>query len=533
MEPGANRPTTPSNGKRKSAIDVLGPSGTLFHNFEMLKEKVLEKRPILREVLKKRGADSLLDYSNGYVDVNLNPPIVSRQSELLETVREATEERFGKETADGVVKQLEKYYFVSTADHVGPITHPFFLNANLLTGIASHTHTDPDLRYIIVLACANVSLNNSSFPRGLLFNTCKNDELHPQRLSFLPSNSHSSSVYNFRPYTAEEITKVQKRIREISRDESLRPAITEKLESIVADIYAKPEVLAAKTYRDQVGKTNRDLWNRFFTASNVKLPELLYLDQEDIVVRLLTKYHLTQDTLLNHVLFDPKYEPFLNECFEGIFGSFSRKDSTGTYLFWALPKGAKLNKQLWRKGNMLVTKDESFKVELTPEAIRAAMLSGELVPSLLVNFMTISFYYGLKCLGGFNQINYLTLMKNAYIKMNVELGNYRSIEVCARAQTKEICDGLTLAFLGYNGGRVALATGIDLILYGQEDSYKRLEDLSKIMTLEEALNPLMPEIYRISYDEKEWKEDLLSVTEKDINQLTGLDSKVKPCVFVS
>lgn len=528
MEPGAAR--IPKS--KKSPLDVLGPSGTLFHNFEMLKEKVLEKRPVLREVLKKRGRDTLIDYANGYVDVNLNPPIVKRQSEFFSVIKEVTEERFGKETAEGVVKQLEKYYFVSTADHVGPLTHPFFLNANLLTAIASHTHTDPDLKYILVLACANISLNNSSFPRGLLFNTYKNNELHQQRLSFLPSNSHSCSAYNFRPYTSDEVVKVQKRLKEIIRDESLNPKISNDLESIIQDIYAQPEILAAKSFREQSGKTNRHLWNRFFTKSNVKLPELLHIDQEDVVIRLLTKYHLTEDTLLNHMLFDPEYEPFLNEYFDGIFGSFSRKDATGTYLFWALPKGAKLNKQLFRKGNFLVTKDESFKVELKPEPLRAAMLSGELVPSLLVNFMTISFYYGLKCLGGFNQINYLTLMKNAYIKMNVELGNYRSIEVCARAQTKELCDGLTLAFLGYDKGRVALASGIDLILYGQEDSYQRLEDLCKTMTLEEGLNPLMPEIYRISYDEKEWQPELLAVTEKDVNELTGLDQKVKPCVFI-
>jgi hypothetical protein len=534
MDPSISNNTGSSAKAHLSHIDLGASSNDLLEErFLRLKEKVLVKRPVLRDILRKRGATTLLEYAKEYVDVNLNPPILQRQSELLSTIHEATAERFGVETADGVVAQLEKYYFVSTADHVGPIVHPFFVNSNLLTALAMKEHGDPDLQYLVVLACANVSLNNSSFPRGLLFNTYAKDTdtLHQRRLSFLPSNAHSSSVYTFRSYTAEEITKVKKSLREMERGKEVDTRIAEQVSSLIDEIYNTPEALSCASYREQVAKTNRLLWQQFFKQSGAKLPELLYLDQEDIVVRLISKYHLTQDTVINHILFDPNYESFINEYFEGIFGSFSRKNASGTYLFWALPKSAKLKQQLWRRGNFLVTEDESYKVELCPEAIRDAMLSRELIPGLLLNFITISFYYGLKCLGGFNQVNYLTLMKNAYIKMNVDLGNYRSIEVCARAQTKEMCDGLTLAFLGYDGGRVALASGLDLILYGNNQSWNKVVTLSKQMNFEEALNPLMPEIYRISYDEKEWEQDLLAVTEKDINQLTGLDRKVQPCII--
>ncbi|MCX6780066.1 MAG: hypothetical protein NT034_02715, partial [Candidatus Magasanikbacteria bacterium] len=245
------------------------------------------------------------------------------------------------------------------------------------------------------------------------------------------------------------------------------------------------------------------------------------------------KNHLTQDTIINHVLFDPEYEPFINNYFENIFGSFSRKDSTGTYLFWALPEGERYNLQLWREGKFLVSKDGKYKIELTPDAIKEALLKKELIPNLLLDFMVISFYYGLKCLGGFNQINYLTMMKNSYIKMNVDLENYRSIEICARAQTKEICDGLTIAYLGYDGNnQMILASGLDLILYQNKQSWETLMDLAKNITLEEALGPLLPEIYKISYDQKEWEEKLTNITDKDITNLTGLNKKIKPCVFI-
>ncbi len=504
----------------------------LSENFLRLKEKVLIKRPVLQEILHKRGATPIHQYVNDYVDVNMNPPIFKRQNEILSVIHEVCRDRFGARMADSVTTQLEKYYFVSTADHAGPIVHPFFVNSNLLTALTLKEHSDPVLQNVIVLACANISADNSSFPRGLFFHTVKNDELQTHRLPFFSANMRPPAVYTLPPYGEKELQNIQEIIQTKHAKGEIDGRVRDMLRSMMTDIYSSDDVLKCSSYTEQVSRTNAQLWQKFFGAGSVKMPNLIYLELEDIVVKLLTKYHLNDDTVINHILFDPRYEPFINDYFDGIFGSFSRESATGTYLFWALPKGARYNQQLWRKGNYLVTKDESYKVEMTPEAVGEAIRSKELIPSLLLSFMTVSFYYGLKCLGGFNQVNYLTLMKNAYIKMNVDLGNYRSIEVCARAQTKEICDGLTLAFLGYDGGRVALASGLDMALYGDKDSWEKIVSLSKQMTLEDAINPLMPEIYRISYDEKEWEKGLLSITEKDINQLTGLDRKVKPCVDI-
>jgi hypothetical protein len=86
-------------------------------------------------------------------------------------------------------------------------------------------------------------------------------------------------------------------------------------------------------------------------------------------------------------------------------------------------------------------------------------------------FMVVAFYYGVKCIGGFNQVNYLTFLKNAYIKMQTDRGDYRSIEVCVRSQTKELCDGLTVVFLEDPKKNMVLATGPDLILHADEATW--------------------------------------------------------------
>ncbi len=501
----------------------------LMKDFEILKEKALLKRPILREVLRKKGKRSLLQYVNQYVDVNLNPTIQSRQDEFLAIFREEAAGRLDSNIADSALKQLERYYFLSTADHHGPLCHPFFVNSNMLTAPAILGRQDPVLNNVIVLACANISVNNSSFPKGLFFHYFINKALQIYRLPFFSANNRSA-IYVLPPYTRVEVEKIYNNLDVSFRKGDISPTTREKLHQLFDEIYLAPDVLASKSYSEQITRTNYYLWRKFFTSSQVTPPNLVYLEAESLVVKLLIQHHLYKDTVINHILFDPDYESYVSNYFEDIFGSFSRKEQSGTYLFWALPKGASSNLQLWRKGNFLVSHDESYKIELHPEVIQKAMEAKELIPNLLLDFITISFYYGLKCLGGFNQINYLTLMKNAYIKMNADLGNYRSIEVCARAQTKEICDGLTTAFLGYGNGEMTLATGLDLFLYGKNDTWQIFLEDCKNISFEEALSSLIPEIYRITYDKKEWDESLLSISDKDISRLLGLDKKLKPCV---
>ncbi|MBI5753725.1 hypothetical protein HZA40_01110 [Candidatus Peregrinibacteria bacterium] len=506
----------------------------LEDRFKRLKEKVLAKRPVLQTMLAKRGEKKLLDYANEYVDVNLSPTIPFRQAELLEVMEAQITKRFGLEIAESAIAQLKEFYFVSTADHSGPLTHPFFLNSNLLTAASLVSHNKAILNNVIVLSCANIAYNNSSFPRGLFFHNYINNEVNTHRIPFLSAKPTPHSIYGMKPYTASEVKKVYALMKEDVNEGKISPEHQKKTSALIKEIYEHPEIFQCESYCEQVGKTNFKLWNKFFEASNVQLPNLIFLEQETLVVELLTKYHLHQDTILNHMLFDPRYEPFINNYFEDIFGSFSRKDSTGTYLFWALPKGSRENLQLWRKGNYLVSKDESYKIELQPELIKDAMARKELIPGLLLNFCTLCFYYGLKCLGGFNQVNYLTLMKNNYIKMNADLGNYRSIEICARAQTREMNDGLSVAFMEYgNNKELMLASGLDLILYGNKDSWSAIMDITKNITLEEAFNPILPEVYRISYDKTEWEEDLLSVTDKDISNLTNLNKKIKPCITMN
>lgn len=504
-------------------------TSSLQDNFKKLKDKVLERRPVLKEILTKRGDKNLFDYAKEYISVNLNNPIRFRQEELINTFKEEVAKRLGDEIAEGAARQLENYYFVSTTDHHGPLLHPFFINGNLAAAAPYFEMADPLLKYVIVLPCANISLNNSSYPRGLIFNSCKNGKITFHRIPFFPANMRLCPVYNFRPYTKEDIDRARQLLRSEISNNNLPKEEADKVSVIIDEIYDQPDVYTCDNYSDQVTKTNFKIWKKFFGSSQDRSPDLIYIEQEALVARLLMKYHLHGDTTITHILFDNAYDPLIEQYFDDIQGAFSKKDKYGTYLFWALPKGAKYRIQLWKQGNKLISEDGSYEIELTPETLEKALAAKELIPSMMLTFIVLSFYYGLKCLGGFSQVNYLTFMKNAYIKMQTERGNYRSIEVCARAQTKEIGGDFSITFIKGPKGEMLPATGIDLILYGSENTWPTLMEESKTIGLDEAFNPIMPEFYSIIYPEVERDPELSKITSTDITKLTRFDQKIKAC----
>jgi len=505
----------------------------LRKNFERLVDKVLDKRPVLREIIQKRGKKNLYDYAKDYINVNLNPPIQQRQDEMIGTLQSEVARLLGNDVAKQVADQLAAHYYVSTADHHGPVTHPFFINSNLLTAAPFFDHSDPLLKNVIVLSCGSVSLNNSSWPRGLLFNTYTKGKIQTQKLSFFPAKDRLCPVFNYRAYTKEDIERCRGFLKEMVNQGDVHPEEGKRVEALLDEIYLDPHALDSEDFSDQVTKTNFGLWKKFFGPKyQEQAPNLIYLEQESLVSKLLINYHLYTDTTITHLLFDPAYDALIENYFEGIQGAFDRKQQYGTYLFWALPKGAKYRIQMWKQGNMLVTEDGSYRIELKPEILQQALQKKEIIPSMMLSYIVLAFYYGLKCLGGFSQVNYLTFMKNAYIKMQADRGNYRSIEVCARSQTKEMGGDFTLAFMAGPNRELVPSTGLDLILYGTDETWPRLVEQSKIITLEEGIFTLMPEFYRILYLETERDPDLLGVSAEDITKLLKLDQKVKACTTI-
>ena len=250
------------------------------------------------------------------------------------------------------------------------------------------------------------------------------------------------------------------------------------------------------------------------------------------MANLLQAHHLSQDTIISRILFKDEYRTLVEKYFDGIMGGFTLATKTGTYLFWALPPGRKYREQLWRQGNVLSTSDGTYKVELTPESIAAALLAKEIFPSTLLSFLLLAFHYGLKLLGGFNQVNYLTFMKEAFIKLATDIGDMESVRRSELLQTKELIDAPTVAFARGPKNELIPATGLDLYLYGNGETVPALRRTMLNLMLDDALEPLLPDIYRVVYPEPERQQFLSSITAEDITCLLRIDAKEEPCVII-
>ncbi len=502
-----------------------------FNNlFTELKESVLAKKLVLKDILEKHGSKSLTDYAQDYFEVNAGPQFAERQAEFLSSFVPEVSRLLGPEVAESAATQLRKYFFASTADHHGPICNPYFLGSNLVTAITGMAQNDPVFKHVIVFSCGTVSVDNDTFPRGLtLTGTNTSGELETLRLPLFSSHERPALICLLRAYGQGEITKMRKAAKDLTRAGSITEETYYKINELITEIYDTPESLALSSYSDQITTTNYQLWEKFFPAQ-LEHPGLIYLELERMVSRLFVDHHLYKDTVLHQLFFTEKGAELLMKYFDGIIGAFSSADKSGTYLFWAVPKGERYRVRLIKKDGLLVSEDNSYSVPLTPEGIAKALTAQEIVPGMMLDFIILACYYGLKCLGGFSQVNYLTEFKYAYLKVMGELGIEDELEMVEVLQTKELGEDMTIAYVGGAKGRTALATGLDLALHLAPDTFEILKQEARQITLDQALDPMYPAFYKVVYPDWERKEQLLSVSPHDITHNTGIEEKIMPCV---
>ncbi len=449
-----------------------------------IKSQVYAKRPILGEIIATHGHRTLLDYARQYAD-NLAAVEPARKRDFVNVVAEEAGRVLGAATAESVRRHLNKYYYVSTTDHHGPLSHPFFLHANLLAA-APHEHAEAGHEQFVVLACSNVSLNNSSYPRGVLFHSHLGDEVSLRYVSLFPSRDRHSPVFNQPAYSSRAAALLRREL-----EQTVAAGVPRSRVDAIVDLFGRA-AFSDQNYSDQITRINAELWHMFFPVHRTA-PGLVTLSQERVTLLLLERYHLFQVTDIHRILFDPDIHREVLDRFEGIPGAFTLREGRGTFLFWGYDRKTRLRFKLLPEDGYLVSPDRTFRVRLNPEAVAVAIRAGELIPSMLVTLLLYSCYYGVKCLGGFSQVNYLTWMQQAYAKI------FPAAQ--AMGDTKALCGDLVFANISLGNDDTAAATGLDFILYGSEDSYQQFLDLCHRHTLAETLDPILPVLHRILYAE--------------------------------
>lgn len=453
-----------------------------------LYQTLLERRPLVKELVEVAGHLSLVDYVADYYRSQLSLPLPSRQAEFLHTFSQFARNYFDKDLVAQISRQLTKYYSVSTADHQTPIFSHLAFQANVLTAGAYAQILDPIMRYVVVLGCSSVSLNHRDFPRGWLYHLPVNNELRTERIAIFSSKQRMHPVYDCAPYSIKQLQQAGKQISAKIKSGELTQALGNKLHELITHQYGLSVILNEPTYNAQIVRLNRALWPKLNPQPHNT--ELIYLDEEGLVANLLLEHHLVHPTALHRLLFDASVRDQLLPQLAAAMNSYLFEHTVGTDLFWAISPRHHHRVSLHLRDNVLVstTPEEPLQFELTPTVIATALQQKRLMPNLMLCYTVLSLYYQLNCIGGFNQMSYITAMQAVYQASQCD-PDFKA------ATTKAMHYGLMSAFLSYHDQAVAF-DGLDQWLYGSlEFNQAWIEALSRV-TIKQALTWLAPSLHR-------------------------------------
>jgi len=516
----------------------------LINLVQRLKEAIWKRRPILGEIMAKHGGKTLFQYSQGFLDVNPTPLLDKRKPALIKVVGEIVAKRLGKKIARNVMADLNHLPLVSSADHHGPIDHPFFVNSNIISSIPYFGNNDIGHRYLIVFSFASISANNSSFPRGIGFHGGKDGRGPLIRLPIIPDKMKMGVVHALPRYTWENIENAKKELARHEQAGEVAPERAKKVENYLDTYFGAPDVMSEPDFNSQVTKINYNLWPSFFHACHAagdfsrkvetfhKIPDLIYVEIETITTELLRRHHLKDEkSSIHRLLFDPAPRKKVYQLFDGIPGAFSIRKGRGTHFFWAIDSKYRRVRLILKNGK-LVSEDGNFKWDFTPEAIAKALEKKEIFPAMALCYIMVALYYGMKCLGGFCQVSDLTLTKEAWREFLKEIGEKEEAEALKPVQTKELGGyGMVIAYTKTAAGGITPATGVDMAFRESNTSYKRYVDISKKVTLEEAMGALLPDVYQVLYAFKDRMPELSGVMYEQILNATGLYAKLSKEIF--
>lgn len=448
---------------------------------EQLKIEVFSRQKTLAEIYKTYGHVSLSDYANEWQVGEF------RLADVFVKALEAQVNKLYPDIAQKVVNQLQTLPLVSTIDHLGILNHPFFINSNLIFSLRKN------IKYLICLPTAGVSLNNSSWPGCLI----RHDEKgHMRRSSFFPDRLKNLPVFSapaialpFPPYIGGGIE-----------------GGVLNTDDLINNLFDDESIFNFPNFSEQACVLSVRFWQLIFPAA----PKLIYVPLEDLVASLVVDVIGQDDShILHKLIFTKAGWQLLDKYFHGLKGAFD--GGYGTFLFW----------QVDEKGRRVRLPQPDMPIQ--PQSVCALLNQRKIYPGSLLCFLVL-LYNRITCLGGFNQVNWLTEIKEKFVQLLKELGELDEAAGIAKVPTNNFAEG-NFSFL-YQTGQLIKPTGWDIFSLGNKQIYEKYQNLAQAITVAESIETLLPEIYKIITPAQKRSRELLILSDEAIAELAGLKDKV-------
>ena len=366
----------------------------------------LMNRPQLSKVIEKWGNESLERYGQLWWQGPKRPPPL--EPELIQAFKE-TWQQMG--WADVLVKQLleelEQKRLLQTAMHLTPTEGPTFLASHQLA-----TLRQPQTSNYLVGAYSGVPFSNAAWSGAINYGTKTSLEqiLHTSNPLF--RQAQAAVVDRIRDGDHPRLSLIPSKWRDGLVD---RSAIPDRLNELFSDLL--PGVRES-SLRSIVPKKSYDNWALFFseqlTRSVLNNHRIYFFNLNEVIRKYLIIVLKDDSHWLTQIFLDPwKIKSLEKELANNWFVAEVEK------------QGKKKVEQIHLQNRCFESKTISISAD--PESIISALNEHRFCPGLTLCFWILAFYNGIRCLGGFEQIEYLAELDSRLNQLEfLDLINYSS-----------------------------------------------------------------------------------------------------------
>lgn len=502
---------------------------------EKLLSNVRRQAPVVDRVLSSDGDLSVAEYLQRICRVS--QASYQSCSDIAEVIQEYVEPLLGKQLAERTAADFLKHPVALTTNHHGVDFFAQSVQGSLLFGLAKRQIEG--VSTIPVFSCANIPLDNVTYPRGaLLYGTDCNDRAWPLRIPFYSNKLRRQPVARVKGLDTNMMKQALKRIQEVAA-QGANSSLIEALLQLIKDDYLSEEVQAQQSYSAQSVILNERIWRRLFTAS-AKMPKLVTIELEKLTQKLLLRDLRNADSLAS-LLFDKQMitklylqlnrvagcwdQSLLEQRWEGRSDSeMKQMPGAGTFCFWGVDKRFRRIPLMLIEDSgqrMLCGCDDNgveYRYSIEVDALAEAISQGLLMPSVFSCFLTISLARGVTCLGGYYQADYLPQMQQGVVDLLMQEGQSQKAALVAESFSDGYLSGMQTIMIEQES--TLLPAGPLEILATGEVSIEELEFISGI-NIRDAHSASLAETVAdvLSGDEQEidWRHTLACIQSEQLS----------------
>lgn len=414
------------------------------------------KYPAAAELLARHGDKTLRAYL-GQLRHRPSPDILPSE-DLLAAVEDYFTSFFGAKTAKECAAILRRSRCMTTANHHHPAFEYMTVQDTILCDQWLRLQGETG-EVVPVVACANLSLTSTLYPRGMVVYDCTLPEGR-LRLPLYSWKLRRPCVAAIGGIVPEMVDNVLKRLPQEVRQGSITARMGDTLERFCREVLLSEEVQRYDTLREQTTAINAMLSQRYFTD---RCPQYLWMPMETITARLLARDLRREGGILHQMLFREGLRTALLRELDGVAGCWEG-NTGGTHFFWGLDsRGIRFPLRLWEEAGKTVlagcsSLGEDVRVSFTPRALAEGMREQTLLPGMFLCFLEMHFLRDFTVFGGYYQPTYLAQMRRGMVQAMRELGGFDEEAAVIEAKRSDMTLGLIYLLRSHGAGLFPVST---------------------------------------------------------------------------